>query len=295
MLYTVTCNPALDYVMQVNDLVLGETNRAQSEQIYCGGKGINVAIVAARLGLPVTALGFIAGFTGEKLQDEVAKTGVRTDFICLRDGLTRINVKLKGETETEINAAGPAIDADARVRLERQLERLQAGDTLVLAGNVPATLPRDLYAIIADKISGQGIRLVVDATGDTLKAVLPYAPFLIKPNLRELEELVGRALPDTDAVIAAAKQLQAAGAQNVLVSRGGEGAVLLDADGTVHIAAAHSGTVRNSVGAGDSMVAGFLAGVDNGYAYALKLGNAAGAATAFSDDLATKAEIEKLL
>ncbi len=295
MLYTVTCNPALDYVMQVGDLQLGETNRASGERFYCGGKGINVAIVAARLGVSVCALGFVAGFTGDALQQMVERTGVNTAFIPLREGNTRINVKLKGQQETEINAGGPAVDAEALQQLHTQINALQAGDTLVLAGSVPPSLPQDLYARIACQIRDKDVRLVVDATGGALKAVLPYRPFLIKPNLRELEELAGRTLQDTDAVVVAARELQCLGAQNVLVSRGGDGALLLDADGNIHTVSAHVGTPRNTVGAGDSMVAGFLAGVDKGYAYALELGNAAGAATAFSDDLATAEEIEQLL
>ncbi len=295
MVYTVTCNPALDYVMQVGNLQLGETNRAGGEQFYCGGKGINVAIVAARLGVSVCALGFVAGFTGDALQQMVKRTGVDTAFIPLREGNTRINVKLKGRQETEINAGGPVVDKDALQQLFAQIESLQAGDTLVLAGSIPPSLPQDLYAQIADLISDKGVRLVVDATGAVLKAVLPHHPFLIKPNLRELEELVGRTLEDTDAVTAAARELQQLGAQNVLVSRGGDGALLLDADGIMHTVCAHVGTPRNTVGAGDSMVAGFLAGIDKGYMYALQLGNAAGAATAFSDDLATAEQIKQLI
>ncbi len=295
MIYTVTCNPALDYVIQVGDLQLGETNRASTAQFYCGGKGINVAIVAARLGLSVCALGFVAGFTGDALQQMVERTGVNTAFIPLREGNTRINVKLKGQQETEINAGGPAVDAEALQQLYTQINALQAGDTLVLGGSIPPTLPQDLYARIACQIRGKDVRLVVDATGGALKAVLPYRPFLIKPNLRELEELVGRTLTDMDAVTNAARELQLLGAQNVLVSRGANGALLLDSDGNIHIVDAHVGTPRNTVGAGDSMVAGFLAGIEKGYTEALRLGNAAGAATAFSDDLATAEQIEKLV
>lgn len=295
MIYTVTFNPALDYVMQVGTLLHGETNRSTRETLHFGGKGINVAVVLSRLGIPVTAWGFIAGFTGEALETAVRAEGIHTDFIRLKAGNTRINVKLKGNTETEINADGPAVDAQALGALYRQLNTLKAGDTLVLAGSVPTSLPRDIYAQIMMRLQGRDIRLAVDATGELLQAVLPYRPFLIKPNLRELEELSGRTLDTPAAVTAAAKELQAQGAQNVLVSLGKGGALLIDATGETHSVAAHKGTPIDTVGAGDSMVAGFLAGVDRGYAHALALGNAAGGATAFSKGLATKEEITALL
>ncbi len=295
MIYTVTLNPALDYVMQVDTFTEGETNRSGGEYIQFGGKGINVSVVLSRLGVPTTAIGFVAGFTGEALEKAIKAEGVCADFIHLKAGLTRINVKLKGDKETEINAGGPVIDGDALGTLYRQLDALKTGDILVLAGSVPKSLPTDIYAQILRHLQGRDIRFVVDATGEVLKATLPYAPFLIKPNLRELEELSGRPLSDTNAVIAAAKELQAAGAQNVLVSLGKDGALLLDANGEIHMVAAHKGTLINTVGAGDSMVAGFLAGADKGYAYALALGNAAGGATAFGETLAEKEDILRLL
>lgn len=295
MIYTVTFNPALDYAMHIDALCEGETNRSSGEYIQFGGKGINVAVVLSRLGVPTTALGFVAGFTGDALETAVKAEGVCTDFIHLESGLTRINVKLKGEKETEINAGGPVIDGDALSVLYQQLDKLKVGDTLVLAGSVPKSLPADIYAQILRRLQGREIRFVVDATDKVLKATLPYAPFLIKPNLRELEELCGRPLSDTNAVVAAAKELQAAGAQNVLVSLGKDGALLLDANGETHTVAAHKGTPVNTVGAGDSMVAGFLAGVDKGYAYALALGNAAGGATAFAAGLAQKEQIDTLM
>ncbi len=295
MIYTVTFNPALDYAMHIDALCEGETNRSSGEYIQFGGKGINVSVVLSRLGVSTTALGFVAGFTGQALEKAVKAEGVCADFIHLESGLTRINVKLKGETETEINAGGPEIDQASLDALYRQLDMLGAGDTLVLAGSVPKSLPHDIYAQILRRLQGRNIRFVVDATGKALGATLPYAPFLIKPNLRELEELSGRVLPDKTAVAAAAKVLQAQGAQNVLVSLGKDGAFLLDANGETHIVAAHKGTPINTVGAGDSMVAGFLAGADKGYAYALALGNAAGGATAFHEGLAQKEQINALL
>lgn len=295
MIYTVTFNPALDYAMHIDALVQGETNRSSGEYIQFGGKGVNVSVVLSRLRMPTTALGFIAGFTGEALEKAVKAEGVCTAFIHLESGLTRINVKLKGEKETEINANGPMIDGAALDKLYGQLDALQAGDTLVLAGSVPHSLPRDIYRQIMHRLQGRCVRVVVDAVGEVLKAVLPLQPFLIKPNLRELEELCGRKLPNLTAVIGGAKELQAQGAQNVLVSLGKDGAVLLDVNGETHTVAAHKGIPINTVGAGDSMVAGFLAGVDKGYAYALALGNAAGGATAFSETLAQKEQIAQLL
>lgn len=295
MIYTVTFNPALDYAMHIDALCEGETNRSSGEYIQFGGKGINVAVVLSRLGVQTTALGFVAGFTGDALETAVKAEGVCTGFIHLKEGLTRINVKLKGEKETEINAGGPAIDGDALSVLYQQLDKLKVGDTLVLAGSVPKSLPADIYAQILRRLQGREIRFVVDATDKVLKAALPYAPFLIKPNLRELEELSGRTLDTPAAVTAAAKELQAQGAQNVLVSLGKDGALLLDANGEPHTVAAHKGTPVNTVGAGDSMVAGFLAGVDKGYAYALALGNAAGGATAFAAGLAQKEQIDTLM
>ena len=295
MIYTVTFNPALDYAMRVDRFETGETNRSSEEYIQYGGKGINVSVVLSRLGVPTVALGFVSGFTGDALTELVQAEGVTTDFIRLQAGMTRINVKLKGDTESEINAGGPAVDAQALDALFAKLDSLQVGDTLVLAGSLARGVPRDMYARMIARLAGRGVRFVVDATGDTLKAVLPFAPFLIKPNLRELEELCGRTLASIADVVAAAQSLQAAGAQNVLVSLGKDGAVLVDADGAVHTVPAHKGTPVNTVGAGDSMVAGFLAGIDKGYAYALALGNAAGGATAFSASLATKEQIETLL
>lgn len=295
MIYTVTFNPALDYIVRLPHLEAGETNRSQSEALYFGGKGINVSQVLKELGVENTALGFIAGFTGEALAESLQSKGVHADFIRLSEGLTRINVKLKAEKETEINAGGPPVSEEALEALFKKLSALMEGDTLVLAGSVPSSMPKDIYEQILAMLFGKGIRCVVDATGALLLNVLKYKPFLIKPNLRELEELVGRALKDRSAIACAAKELQEKGAVNVLVSLGKDGALLLDESGIVHERKAVGGKPINTVGAGDSMVAGFLAGLAEGYGYALKLGSAAGGATACSEDLATAAKIQELM
>ena len=299
MIYTVTFNPAIDYVMRLPALTPGKTNRTTAELVQFGGKGINVSCVLQELGVENTALGFIAGFTGEALAAYLDERGIHTEFIHLPEGLTRINVKVKtrqkGEEETEINAAGPAIPDICFDALMTKLDTLTKGDTLVLAGSIPASLPKDTYSRILARLAGRGIRFVVDAEGDLLTAALPYRPFLIKPNRAELEGIVGRALPTDDDLKEAAAELQRQGAVNVLISLGSEGALLLDEHGTAHRATAHSITPVNTVGAGDSMVAGFLAGVEHGYGYALKLGSACGSATAASEGLATRAMIEQLI
>ena len=294
MIYTLTFNPAIDYIMRIGDLSWGETNRSRWEEIQFGGKGINVSTILANLGLETITLGFIAGFTGEALDKAVTERGIRTDFIRLSDGNTRINVKLKGDAETEINAQGPAITETDIAKLYEKLEKIKNGDTLVLAGSVPGTLPQNIYEDILSRLQGRGIRFVVDATGKLLTNVLKYHPFLIKPNRAELEEICGRRL-DTDAKLAeAAKQLQKQGAVNVLVSLGGDGALLVDEFGQTHRKQAISGKVVNTVGSGDSMVAGFLAGAERDYEYALSLGSAAGSATDFASGLASKEEIMAL-
>ena len=295
MIYTLTLNPALDYAVYPTALVLGKTNRSQTERIDFGGKGINVSYVLHQLGEPTTALGFVAGFTGRALCDMLQEAGVRCDFVRLPGGMTRINVKIKGDAETEINASGPDIPAQALEALYGKLDAMVAGDTLLLAGSVPSTLPRDVYETICARIAGRGIRLAVDAEGALLQSVLKYHPFVIKPNRDELSAIAGRELTDDADVEAAARVLQAAGACNVLVSLGGDGALLLDETGRVHRAPAVGGKPVNTVGAGDSMVAGFLSGARQGYDYALRLGIAAGSATATSLTLATREEIERLL
>lgn len=295
MIYTLTLNPALDYAVYVSDFTEGKTNRSEREQLDFGGKGINVSYVLNELGVPTTALGFIAGFTGKALRNALEATGVACDFVELPQGLTRINVKIKGGRESEINAQGPAIDEASLEALYARLDALTAGDTLLLAGSVPKTLPRDIYEQILARLCGKDIRFAVDAEGELLLNTLKYRPFVIKPNRDELCGLAGRDLKNEDELIEAAKRLQAAGARNVLLSLGGDGALLLDETGTIHKRAAVGGKPVNTVGAGDSMVAGFLAGVAHGYDYALRLGVAAGGATACSPVLATREEIERLL
>lgn len=298
MVYTLTLNPAIDYVVQLDTpLTGGKINRSRQEAYQFGGKGINVSNVLRALGQHTTALGFIAGFTGKALEQGLQEMGLATDFILLSAGQTRINVKVKADMETEINGSGPYISPADMETLLRKLDGLKMGDTLVLSGSVPGCLGPDTYGQILCHLQGKHIRTVVDAAGMLLTNTLPYKPFLVKPNREELEAIVGCALTDDDRIAEAARQLQTMGAQNVLVSLAGDGALLLDEAGQLHRMACPQGRVRNSVGAGDSMVAGFLAGfLETGdYDYALKLGVAAGSATAFSLGLATKAEIDALL
>lgn len=295
MIYTVTFNPAIDYVMRADNITFGITNRSEKEEIHFGGKGINVSMVLAELGADTEALGFTAGFTGEALENIIAERGIKTNFIRLKSGFTRINVKLKGEAETEINAAGPEISAAEAERLFDKLDKIQSGDTLVLAGSVPRSLPLDIYEKILDKISGRGVRVVVDAAGELLLRTLKYKPFLIKPNRQELEEIAGQKLNTDDELLKAAEVLKNMGAQNVLVSLGERGALLLDENCECHRQTAFKVEAVNTVGSGDSMIAGFLVGAERNYAYALKLGAAAGAATASLPGLATKEKIMSFL
>lgn len=297
MIYTVTFNPALDYVVRMDELALGQVNRTVSEDVQLGGKGINVSWVLRELGHENVALGFVAGFTGKAIEDGLAAKGVATDFIHLPAGLTRINVKLKAGEETEINGKGPDISAEALEALLHKLDALGEGDVLVLAGSIPASMPSDVYESILARLEGKKVLCAVDATRDLLVNVLKYRPFVIKPNNHELGEIFGRTLTTDEEIRECAAKLQEQGARNVLVSMAGDGAMLLDENGVCHRLAAHKGKVKNSVGAGDSMVAGFLAGyLDIGdYEQALRVGSAAGSATAFSDVLATRPEIEALL
>lgn len=297
MIYTVTFNPALDYVVRMDELALGQVNRTVSEDVQLGGKGINVSWVLRELGHENVALGFVAGFTGKAIEDGLAAKGVATDFIHLPAGLTRINVKLKAGEETEINGKGPDISAEALEELLHKLDALGEGDVLVLAGSIPASMPSDVYESILARLEGKKVLCAVDATRDLLVNVLKYRPFVIKPNNHELGEIFGRTLTTDEEIRECAAKLQEQGARNVLVSMAGDGAMLLDENGVCHRLAAHKGKVKNSVGAGDSMVAGFLAGyLDSGdYEQALRVGSAAGSATAFSDVLATRSEIEALL
>ena len=297
MVYTVTFNPALDYVVRVEDFQPGETNRTASDEVQFGGKGINVSTVLRNLGVDNVALGFLAGFTGKGLEQGLREIGIHTDFIWLEQGLTRINVKIKAGRETEINGQGPDISPAALEQLFSRLDRLQEGDVLVLAGSIPRSLPDDIYQRILQRLEGHGILSVVDATRDLLCAVLPYRPFLIKPNDRELGEIFGRVLTTDAEIEDCARQLQARGARNVLVSMAGAGSLLVDETGKRHRLGVPEGTVRNSVGAGDSMVAGFLAGwlKEHDYDTAHRMGAAAGSATAFSDGLAVGEEVQALL
>ena len=296
MVYTVTFNPAVDYVVQTDEISVGGVNRSKSEEIYFGGKGINVSMVLSELGVKSRALGFVAGFTGEAIERGVAEKGVETDFVHLESGFSRINVKIKSGSETELNGQGPKIDEKALGALFEKLACLSDGDTIVLAGSIPDRLPADIYEKILERLQNKNIKAVVDATKDLLMNVLKYKPFLIKPNNHELGEMFGVTLKTNEEIAEYAQKLKDMGARNVLVSMAGDGALLLDENGKTHVCGVCRGTVKNSVGAGDSMVAGFIAGSERGdYEYALKLGTAAGGATAFSDGLAEKAFIDELL
>lgn len=293
MIYTVTFNPSLDYIVGTEGFQLGNTNRTVSELMLPGGKGINVSTVLKNLGIESTALGFTAGFTGEEIRRRVSGLGFRSEFIDVGNGFSRINVKMKEFDGTEINGQGPVIGEDAVGRLMERLDSLEEGDTLVLAGSIPASMPDSIYSDILARLEGKGVVSIVDATKDLLLNVLKYRPFLIKPNHHELGEIFGVELESREDVVPYAEKLQEQGAQNVLVSMGGKGAVLLDADGSVHMLPVPKGTLVNAVGSGDSMVAGFLAGwtEKKDYEHAFRMGISAGSASAFSELLATKEEI----
>lgn len=297
MIYTVTFNPSLDYIVTVKDFKTGVVNRTTEEIIFPGGKGINVSMVLKNLGYESTALGFMAGFTGEAICNLLDKKGITTDFITVEKGVSRINVKLSSNEESEINGQGPEIlDTDIQ-KLYSKLDTLGDGDTLVLAGSIPDVMPQSIYMDIMKHLEGKNIRIVVDATKDLLVNVLAYKPFLIKPNNHELGEIFGVEISDKDDVVMYARKLQEKGARNVLVSMAGDGAVLVTEDGQEFRAEAPKGKVVNSVGAGDSMVAGFIAGYlsTKEYIEAFKMGVCTGSASAFSEELATKAEVEELL
>ncbi len=290
MIYTVTFNPAIDYIVRMDKpLDPGMTNRSTSEDCYFGGKGINVSTILKNLDIENTALGFAAGFTGEAIVESVKSKGIIADFIMLNEGISRINVKIKSGEETEINAQGPYISEDALNELLEKLNKLAKGDVLILAGSIPNSLPNNVYEIILERLQDREIMFVVDATGDLLKNVLKYRPFLIKPNNHELGEIFGKVLKTDEELFEYAGKLQEMGARNVLISMAGDGSLLITENGERLRRGVPKGTVKNSVGAGDSMVAGFIAGYmkTGDYGTALKLGTAAGSATAFSEDLAT--------
>lgn len=297
MIYTVTFNPAIDYVVELVSFNIGEINRTTREYMNLGGKGVNVSRVLTNLEVPNVALGFVAGFTGDALRTGLERMGVKTDFISLEEGNTRINVNIKGVEETDINARGPEIPNSAIDELFKKLDNLQSGDTLVLAGSIPTSLPNDMYERIMERLYGKGIRFVVDATRDLLVKSLKYEPFLIKPNNHELGEIFGLELTTDNEIIYYARELKKQGAKNVLISMAGDGAILVDENDVAHKIGTPKGKVKNSVGAGDSMVAGFCAGyLEKGdYKYALRMGTAAGSASAFSENLATKQEVIDLL
>lgn len=297
MIFTVTFNPSLDYIVRVDEMRLGTINRTNYEQLLPGGKGINVSIVLGNLGHPSRALGFSAGVTGVALEKLLADAGVDADLVHVKAGFTRINAKVKAVEETEINGQGPRIAPEDVDALFSKLDVLGQDDTLVISGSVPNTLPSDMYEQVMERLAGRGVRIVVDAERDLLTRVLPYRPFLVKPNNHELGDIFGVTLKTRDEVVPYARRMQEMGAQNVLVSMAGEGGVLVAADGQVYQSPAAKGTVVNSVGAGDSCVAGFLAGLmeTGSYQTAFRMGLAAGSASAFSDHLATRPEVEDLM
>lgn len=297
MIYTVTFNPALDYVICVDHFTQGTVNRTVREAVFCGGKGINVSALLANLGIGSTALGFVAGFTGKEIERGIRQLGFSSDFIQVKNGMSRINVKLKSDEETEINGMGPDIQREDVEALFEKLDSLKTGDVLVLSGSIPAAVGNDIYRRIMEQLKDRGIRIVVDAEKDLLSEVLELKPFLIKPNNHELGQMFGRELKTWEEIIDCAGILKERGAVNVLVSMAKDGAVLVDENGKVHRQGVCRGTVKNSVGAGDSMVAGFLAGyLETGdYDYALRLGTASGGATAFSEGIGTRERIMGLL
>ncbi len=297
MIFTVTFNPSLDYIVGLDSFREGEVNRSEWEHTYPGGKGINVSMVLKNLDIRNIALGFMGGFTGKEIQRRVKDFGCYTDFVKIKAGNSRINVKIKAQKESEINGQGPAISKKELAELFKKMESIVAGDILVLAGSIPAALPEDTYENIMKHLENRGAKIVVDATGELLLRVVKYRPFLIKPNNHELGAMFGKTLKGHDEIVFYAKRLQEMGAQNVLISMAGDGAILVDENGEVHKMKAPKGVVKNSVGAGDSMVAGFIAGYlkNKDLQEAFTMGVATGSASAFSDTLATKAEVMTLL
>ena len=297
VIYTVTFNPSLDYIVSVKDFRSGMTNRTSSELMFVGGKGINVSIVLGNLGIKSTALGFIAGFTGDEIVRRLHNGGINSEFIKINDGISRINIKLKSIDGTEINGQGPHIDSSHIEQLMNRLRRLESGDVLVLAGSIPAGISDNIYKDIMDMLKDKGVQIVVDATSRLLTNVLEYNPFFIKPNQHELGDIFNVTLNTQEEVIPYALELKKMGAVNVCVSMGGKGAILVADDGNVYKAKAPDGILKNSVGAGDSLVAGFLSGwiEKKDYEYAFRKGVATGSASAFSERLATNGEVNDLI
>ncbi len=297
MIYTVTFNPSLDYIVSVDDFTLGRVNRTTKELVYPGGKGVNVSLVLKNLGMENTALGFIAGFTGTEIERGLKEWGCLTDFIKIPEGMSRINMKLRSREESEINGQGPKISGEALEELYQKLDAMEPEDVLVLAGSIPNTMPDSSYEQILARVQGKNIRSVVDATGDLLVNVLKYHPFLIKPNNHELEEIFHVPMDSKETIVTYAKKMQEMGAENVLISMAGDGAILVDAEGGVWQSEAPKGKVVNSVGAGDSMVAGFITGYlkSKSYEEAFHMGICTGSASAFSERLATQEEVDGIL
>ncbi len=293
MIYTLTMNPSIDYVVHLDSFISGITNRTTGEEYYVGGKGINVSCILTELGIPNTALGFIAGFTGDEIDKGLSQSGIRSDFIRLRDGISRINIKIKAERESEINCQGPHISDDEFDILLSKIDAIKDGDTIVLAGSIPKTVSQDAYERILKRLQGENVRIVVDTTGKLLLDCLKYRPFLIKPNRQELCEIFDREISSDAEIEKCAEELLKLGARNVIVSLGGDGAILFAENGKSYKTGVLREKVLNTVGSGDSMVAGFIAGYEQkgDYGYALRLGTACGNATAFSRGLATKEKI----
>lgn len=295
MIYTVTLNPAVDYFLEADEICAGKVNRVKNERIRFGGKGINVSRVLSELGQKSVALGFVAGFTGDAIEKELKKRGIKTDFVHLLSGFSRINVKISGNETTELNANGPDVTEAEVSKLLEKTERIKNGDILILSGSIPPSVPVNIYEDILNKVKNKNVKTVIDAGGKLLKCTLKHKPFLIKPNIHELEELFNVKISEIEAVKKYAEILHKESCGNVLVSMGKDGAVLVDENGDFHSIKAHKGEVKSAVGSGDSMVAGFIAGsFSKDYKTALRLANAAGGATAFADGLATKDDIFRL-
>lgn len=297
MIYTITFNPALDYISQVDNFEIGKINRTKTEKILPGGKGLNVSTVLKNLGIESTALGFIAGFTGDELKTDIEQRGIKTDFIKVKEGITRINVKISSKEETALNGNGPEITEEDIQKLLERIEKIKNEDIVILAGNIPKCINNNIYEIICKTLEQNDVRFIVDATKELLMNVLKYKPFLIKPNKEELEETFKEKIDTKEEIVAHAKKLQSMGAQNVLISLGGDGAILVTTNDEVYFSKAPKGKVVNTVGAGDSMVAGFIAGYEKSgdFEQAFKMGIATGSASAFSMNLATAEEVASLL